>query len=34
MITVVAEERLALAIYRPTAFIYGNFAAALALGSS
>ena len=34
MITVVAEERLALAIYRPTAFIYGNFAAALAQGSA
>lgn len=33
MITVVAEERLALAIYRPTAFIYGGFAAALAQGS-
>lgn len=34
MVTVVAEERLALAIYRPTAFIYGNFAAALAQGSA
>jgi HK97 family phage major capsid protein len=34
MVTVVAEERLALPIYRPTAFVYGNFANALALGSA
>jgi HK97 family phage major capsid protein len=34
MVTVVAEERLALPVYRPTAFVYGNFANALALGSA
>jgi len=31
---VVASERLALAIYRPTAFVYGDFASALANGSA
>jgi HK97 family phage major capsid protein len=34
MITVRAAERLALAIYRPSAFIYGSIAAALAQGSA
>ena len=34
LVTVVAEERLALATYRPTAFVYGTFAAALANGSA
>ena len=34
VITVVASERIALPIYRPTAFIYGTFAAALANGSA
>ena len=34
LITVVIEERLALAIYRPNAFVYGSFAAALAQGSA
>jgi HK97 family phage major capsid protein len=34
LVTVVAEERLALATYRPTAFVYGTFASALAKGSA
>jgi HK97 family phage major capsid protein len=34
VVTVVASERLALAIYRPTAFVYGTFANALATGSA
>jgi len=34
MITVRAAERLALAIYRPAAFIYGSIAATLAQGSA
>jgi len=34
LITVVIEERLALAIYRPDAFVYGDFASALAQGSA
>jgi len=34
VITVVASERIALPIYRPSAFIYGTFAAALANGSA
>ena len=34
MLTVRAAERLALAIYRPSAFIYGSIAATLAQGSS
>jgi HK97 family phage major capsid protein len=34
VVTVVASERLALAIYRPTAFVYGDFASALANGSA
>jgi len=34
MLTVRAAERLALAIYRPSAFIYGTIAAALANGSA
>jgi HK97 family phage major capsid protein len=34
MITVRAAERLALAIYRPSAFIYGSIAAAIAQGSA
>lgn len=34
LVTVVAEERLALPVYRPTAFVYGNFANALATGSA
>ena len=34
LVTVVAEERLALATYRPTAFVYGTFASALATGSA
>jgi HK97 family phage major capsid protein len=32
--TVRVEERLTLANYRPSAFVYGNFAAALASGSA
>lgn len=34
VITVVASERIALPIYRPTAFVYGTFASALASGSA
>jgi len=34
MLTVRAAERLALAIYRPTAFLYGSIAAATAQGSA
>lgn len=34
LITVVIEERLALAVYRPNAFVYGDFASALAKGSA
>jgi len=34
LITVVVEERLALAVYRPNAFVYGDFAGALARGSA
>lgn len=34
MMTVRAHERLALAIYRPSAFLYGSIAAALAQGSA
>lgn len=34
LITVVVEERLALAVYRPNAFVYGDFASALAKGSA
>lgn len=34
LITVVIEERLALAIYRANAFVYGDFASALASGSA
>lgn len=34
LITVVIEERLALVIYRPNAFVYGSFAYALAKGSA
>lgn len=34
LITVVIEERLALAVYRPNAFVYGDFASALAQGSA
>lgn len=34
LITVVVEERLALVIYRPNAFVYGDFASALAKGSA
>lgn len=34
LITVVIEERLALVIYRPNAFVYGDFASALAKGSA
>jgi len=34
VITVVANERIALPIYRPTAFVYGDFASALANGSA
>lgn len=33
-VTVVAEERIALAIYRPSALVYGDFATALAQGSA
>lgn len=34
VITVVASERIAMPIYRPSAFIYGTFASALANGSA
>lgn len=34
VITVVANERIALPIYRPNAFVYGTFAAALTAGAS
>lgn len=34
VITVVASERIALPIYRPTAFVYGTFTNALASGSA
>ena len=34
VITVVANERIALPIYRPTAFVYGDFTSALANGSA
>ena len=34
LITVVIEERLTLAVYRPNAFVYGDFASALAKGSA
>ena len=34
MVTVRGHERIALAVYRPHAFIYGTFAAALAQGSA
>jgi HK97 family phage major capsid protein len=34
LITVVVEERLTLVIYRPDAFVYGDFASALANGSA
>lgn len=34
LITVVASERIAMPIYRPNAFVYGTFAAALANGSA
>jgi HK97 family phage major capsid protein len=34
LITVVIEERVALAVYRPNAFVYGDFASALAEGSA
>ena len=34
LITVVIEERLTLVIYRPNAFVYGDFASALANGSA
>ena len=34
VITVVASERIAMPIYRPSAFVYGTFAAALASGSA
>jgi HK97 family phage major capsid protein len=34
LVTVRVEERLALPVYRPKAFVYGNFAAALAQGSA
>lgn len=34
LITVVIEERLTLVIYRPNAFVYGDFASALATGSA
>ena len=34
LITVVIEERLALAVYRPNAFVYGDFTSALAEGSA
>lgn len=34
VVTVVANERIALPIYRPTAFVYGDFASALANGSA
>lgn len=34
LITVVIEERLTLVVYRPNAFVYGDFASALAKGSA
>ena len=34
MVTVRGSERIAIAVYRPSAFVYGTFANALALGSA
>ena len=34
MVTVRGSERIAIAVYRPKAFVYGTFAGALAKGSA